>query len=179
MRRAGAELAVPHTTVWRVLRKRLEFFPYRYQPLRKNFCVKFQEKLDVNGFENTLVFTDEATFHLCSKVNRHNLRFRGTENVNVTLELQRNSPKHTSSKNGINKLIIAILWRLPKITGEIYIITNYDVNGFFEKEHEVRAPRKTGNRSSQMVMVTNSCGGVVYGDSGATEGLPRRGAGAR
>ncbi|GFR05797.1 DUF4817 domain-containing protein [Trichonephila clavata] len=46
-RRAGAELAVPCRTVWRVLRKRLQFKPYRYQmvqalkptdkPLRKNF----------------------------------------------------------------------------------------------------------------------------------------------
>ncbi|GFQ73070.1 uncharacterized protein TNCT_369631 [Trichonephila clavata] len=98
-RPAGAELAVPHRTMWRVLRKRLQFKPYRYQmvqvlkptdkPLRKNFCVKFQEKLDGNSFENTLVFTDEATFHLCGKVNRHNLRFWGTENVHVTLEHQR------------------------------------------------------------------------------------------
>ena len=73
--RAGAELAVPHTMVWRVLRKRLQFKPCRFQmvqalkptdkPLRKNFCVKFQEKLDVNGFEIRLVFTDETTFHLC------------------------------------------------------------------------------------------------------------------
>ncbi|GFR32874.1 uncharacterized protein TNCT_83111 [Trichonephila clavata] len=45
--RAGAELAVPYTTAWRVLRKPLQFKPYRYQmvqalkptdkPLRKNF----------------------------------------------------------------------------------------------------------------------------------------------
>ncbi|GFW08689.1 uncharacterized protein TNCV_2777071 [Trichonephila clavipes] len=30
-RRAGAELTVPHTTVWRVLQKRFQFKPYRYQ----------------------------------------------------------------------------------------------------------------------------------------------------
>ncbi|GFY24195.1 DUF4817 domain-containing protein [Trichonephila clavipes] len=30
-RRAGAELNVPHTTVWRVSRKRLQFKTYRYQ----------------------------------------------------------------------------------------------------------------------------------------------------
>ncbi|GFX20782.1 uncharacterized protein TNCV_78391 [Trichonephila clavipes] len=63
------------------------------KPLHKNFCVKFQEHLDVNGFENTLVFTDEAKFHLCGKVNRHNLRFWSTKNVHVTLEHQRDSPK--------------------------------------------------------------------------------------
>ncbi|GFX86738.1 DUF4817 domain-containing protein [Trichonephila clavipes] len=60
------------------------------KPLRKKFCEKFQEKFDVNGFENTLVFTDEV---FCGKVNRHNLRFWGTENVYVTLEHQRDSPK--------------------------------------------------------------------------------------
>ncbi|GFV44120.1 uncharacterized protein TNCV_3572411 [Trichonephila clavipes] len=102
-RRAGAELTVPHTTVWRVLQKRLQFKPYRHQmvqalkptdkPFRKNFCVKFQEHFDVNGFENTLVCTDEATFHLGGKLNRHNLRFGGMENVHVTLEHQRDSPK--------------------------------------------------------------------------------------
>ncbi|GFX73931.1 DUF4817 domain-containing protein [Trichonephila clavipes] len=61
--------------------------------LRKNFCVKFQKRFDVDGFENTLVFTDEATFLLCGKVNRHNLRFGGPENVHGTLEHQRDSPK--------------------------------------------------------------------------------------
>ncbi|GFR27549.1 DUF4817 domain-containing protein [Trichonephila clavata] len=30
-RRVGAELAVPYTTAWRVLRKRLQFKPYRDQ----------------------------------------------------------------------------------------------------------------------------------------------------
>ncbi|GFS68178.1 DUF4817 domain-containing protein [Trichonephila clavipes] len=55
------------------------------KPLRKNFCVEIQENLDVNGFKDTLVFTDEATFHLRCKVNRHNLGFGGTENVHVTL----------------------------------------------------------------------------------------------
>ncbi|GFS52224.1 uncharacterized protein TNCV_4849641 [Trichonephila clavipes] len=56
------------------------------KPLRNNFCVKFQEKFDVNGFENTLVFTDEATFHFSGTVYRHILRFWGTGNVCVTLE---------------------------------------------------------------------------------------------
>ncbi|GFT11706.1 DUF4817 domain-containing protein [Trichonephila clavipes] len=82
--------------------------------LRKNFCVKFQETLDVNGFENTLVFTDEATFHLCCKVNRHNLRFWGTENVYVTLELQHDSPKQDGAPPHWNKNVRELLnERLP------------------------------------------------------------------
>ena len=72
------------------------------QLLDKNFWVIFQEKLNVNGFENRLVFIDEATFqgmkphsffHLCVKFNRHNLQFWGTEKAHVTLEHQRDSPK--------------------------------------------------------------------------------------
>ncbi|GBN72867.1 hypothetical protein AVEN_113103-1 [Araneus ventricosus] len=41
------------------------------KPIRKEFCVDFQAKLEENGFANRLVFTDESTFHLCGKVNRH------------------------------------------------------------------------------------------------------------
>jgi hypothetical protein len=52
-----------------------------------------QERLEVDGFEYRLVFTDEATFHLCGKVNRHNLRFWGTENPRATLQHERDSPK--------------------------------------------------------------------------------------
>ncbi|GFV22283.1 uncharacterized protein TNCV_3923431 [Trichonephila clavipes] len=73
------------------------------KPLRNNFCVQFQGKLDVNGFENILVFTDEATFHLSGKVNRHNLRFWGTENVHVTLEHQRDSPKNKNVREFLNE----------------------------------------------------------------------------
>ncbi|GFW23135.1 uncharacterized protein TNCV_3802351 [Trichonephila clavipes] len=85
------------------------------KPLRKNFCVKFQERLDVNGFESTLVFTDEAPFHLCGKVNRHNSRFWGTENVHknrlmgtftkkcsewLLLQLEEAVPDFNSQQNG-------------------------------------------------------------------------------
>jgi hypothetical protein len=47
----------------------------------------------MDGFEDRLVFTDEATFHLCGKVNRHNLRFWGTEHPRATLQHERDSPK--------------------------------------------------------------------------------------
>ena len=40
-----------------------------------------------------LVFSDEATFDICGKVNRHNVRIRGTENPHATIEYVRDSPK--------------------------------------------------------------------------------------
>ena len=40
-----------------------------------------------------LVFSDDATFHVCGKVNRHNVRIWGTENHHATIEYVRDSPK--------------------------------------------------------------------------------------
>ncbi|GFY21750.1 DUF4817 domain-containing protein [Trichonephila clavipes] len=97
--------------------------------LRKNFCVKFQERLDVNGFENTLVFTDEATFHLCGKVNCHNLRFWGTENVHVALEHQRDSPKPDGAPPHWNKNVREFLnKRLPHRWIGTCWVTGFDMS---------------------------------------------------
>ncbi|GFU31470.1 DUF4817 domain-containing protein [Trichonephila clavipes] len=150
-RHTGAELAVLHTTVWRVSRKRLQFTPYRYQmvqalkptdkPLRKNFCGKFQENLDMNGSEDTLGFTYEATFHLCGKYNRHNLRFCNTENVHVTLEHQCDSPKDLEE---LKQWITAVL---NSITGDMlsrvwqeldYCVDICRVTGGAHIEHRLR-----------------------------------------
>ena len=40
-----------------------------------------------------IIFSDEATFHLSRKVNRYNVRIRGSENPHDTLEVERDSPK--------------------------------------------------------------------------------------
>jgi hypothetical protein len=40
-----------------------------------------------------IIFSDEATFHLSGKVNRHNVRIWGSENPHATLEVERDSPK--------------------------------------------------------------------------------------
>nr|CAH7734498.1 unnamed protein product [Callosobruchus chinensis] len=52
-----------------------------------------EDYIEKDGFANRLVFNDEATFHLCGKVNRHNLRFWGSENPHAILEHVRDSPK--------------------------------------------------------------------------------------
>ena len=101
-RRASRELAIPQTTVWRVLKKRLNMKPYKYHMLqalrptdevaRLNFCHHLTEELDEN-VTNKLVFSDEACFHLSGKVNRHNLRIWGTEKPHETIQHERDSPK--------------------------------------------------------------------------------------
>ena len=45
-----------------------------------------QQRLREDGFGEKLVLSDEATFHVCDKVNRHNVRIWGTENPHATIE---------------------------------------------------------------------------------------------
>jgi hypothetical protein len=42
--------------------------------LRFKFCEDFQQRLEEDGFAEKLVFSDEATFHVCCKVNLHKVR---------------------------------------------------------------------------------------------------------
>jgi hypothetical protein len=63
------------------------------QNLRLQFCVDFRQRLEEDGFAEKLVFSDEATFHVCGKVNRHNVRISDMENPHATVEHVRDSPK--------------------------------------------------------------------------------------
>lgn len=109
-RRAGRELNIPSTSVWRVLRRRLRFKPYRIQLLqalhegdkvrRVQFCEFIQSQMTDDDEENDdrdlvsrIVFSDEATFHLSGKVNRHNVRIWGTEQPHQIVQHERDSPK--------------------------------------------------------------------------------------
>lgn len=101
--RASAELGIPQTTVWRVLRKRLLYKPYRLQLVqallpndkvkRSEFCDQMLEIMEDGAFQQRLVFSDEATFHLSGKVNRHNVRIWGLQNPHTALQHERDSAK--------------------------------------------------------------------------------------
>ena len=43
-------------------------------------------------FLNRICFSDEATFHVFGKLNQHNARIWGTENLHITREIERDSP---------------------------------------------------------------------------------------
>jgi hypothetical protein len=78
-----------------------------------------------------LMFSDEATFHISGKVNRHKMRVRETEN-HATLEYQRDSPKVNvycarrqiyssvflaeNAANGINYLDMLQNWLMTHLT---------------------------------------------------------------
>ncbi|GFY00444.1 uncharacterized protein TNCV_1664831 [Trichonephila clavipes] len=83
VRKASGELALPKSTVWDVLNKRLKFKAYRLtlvQALPENdkqlhtvFIAKL-EMLEKDDFGDTVVFSDEAIFHVPGRVNRHKVR---------------------------------------------------------------------------------------------------------
>jgi hypothetical protein len=90
--------------VWRVVRKRLVFKPYRIQKvqqfsdedhmLRLDFCLQLQDLMSsFYHFLEKVQFSEEATFHFSVAVNRHNVRIWGSENPHACVEHQRGSPK--------------------------------------------------------------------------------------
>lgn len=100
---ASRELEMSSMTVWRVLRKRLLMKPHRLHLLqllkptvhidRSNFCIKMQDAITEEGFLDRVVFSDESTFHISGKVNKHNVRIWGTENPLEIVQHERASPK--------------------------------------------------------------------------------------
>ena len=102
IRRASRELQTSSTTVWRVIKHLhmihcklhlLQDLKETDKPAREDFCAQMQAMLEEDGFDDRLVFSDEATFQLTGKVNKHNTRIWGTENPHSTLEHVRDSPK--------------------------------------------------------------------------------------
>jgi hypothetical protein len=53
----------------------------------------FQQWLEEDGFAEKLVFSDEVTFHVCGKVNHHNIRIWSMGNPDATVEHVCDSPK--------------------------------------------------------------------------------------
>jgi hypothetical protein len=45
------------------------------------------------GLSKRIIFSDEATFHLSRKANRHNIRIWGSEKPVAVVEMERDSPK--------------------------------------------------------------------------------------
>ena len=130
--RASRELAIPQSTVWRVLRRRLHLKPYRLclvQALtdddkrkRIDFCSSMLEMIDDETFISRLVFSDEATFHLSGTVNRHNVRIWGTEHPHETVEHVRNSPKvNVFCAVSRNKIFGPFFFENDTVTGQSYL----------------------------------------------------------
>ncbi|KAJ9600337.1 hypothetical protein L9F63_009365 [Diploptera punctata] len=104
LRRASRELQIPKSTLQRIVHKRLKLHAYKVQlvqrlepndiPKRAEFANTMLDRLGADpDFMTKIFFSDEATFHLSGKVNRHNVRIWGSENPHAIQEHVRDSPK--------------------------------------------------------------------------------------
>ena len=90
IRVASNEVSNPRSTIHKVLHKRLRLHAYKLQivqalkqddyPRRTAFTEEVLQRIDDdNDYLNSVVFSDEATFHVSGKVNKHNIRIWGSE----------------------------------------------------------------------------------------------------
>ena len=98
IRTAARQLDLPRATVHKVLHKNLRLFAYKVQmlqtlqpndmPRRKEFAVNMLQRISEDEvFLKGVCFSDEATFHVLGKLNKHNVRIWGLENPHATREL--------------------------------------------------------------------------------------------
>ena len=87
----------------KIVRKRLQLYPYKLQlvqklqpedpPKRLAFCEDLLSRMETDqGLFERFIFSDEATF-LSRKVNRHNTRIWGSQNTHALIEMERDSQK--------------------------------------------------------------------------------------
>jgi len=106
VRRLSLQVQIPSSTVHQILRKHLKFRAYKIQVVqhlqgndytaRVDGCNLVIEKIENdNRFLSNVIFSDEATFHISGRVNRHNCRIWGEENPHELYEHKRDSPKVT------------------------------------------------------------------------------------
>jgi len=94
--RESQEFQMPQSSVWCILHKCLHMRGYRLQLLQAlnpqdhnlhfHFFMDFKQQLEEDGFAEKLVFSDEAMFCVCGKVNHHNVCIWDMENPRATME---------------------------------------------------------------------------------------------
>ena len=104
IRRVMNATGLSYGTVWRIARA--NFHPYKMQTMqqllptdhasRLLFANSVIERLDnESDFIDTVIFSDEAHFHLHGGVNTHNVRYWAAENPNWVAEKPLHSPRVT------------------------------------------------------------------------------------
>ena len=115
-----------------------------------------QVMLEEDGFDDCLVFSDEATFHVTGKVNKHNTRIWGTKHPYAIQEHVRDSPKmnvfFAISKKGVYG---PFFFERTKVNGEAYfaMLQNWLMKLLFEEERADSIFRQDGAPSHWSVNV--------------------------
>ena len=104
IRRASTELQIPISTIQKITHMRLHLCAFKIQlrhhikpndrPLRAHFAAEMVLRIENdNSYLYNIVFSDETTFHLCGKLNKHHCRIWGSENPHVIHEHERHTTK--------------------------------------------------------------------------------------
>ena len=133
IRRASRQLNIPRSTVHKVLHKRLRLHAYKVQilqalqpndfKLRHEFAIEMLDRIEQNpNYLANVVFSDEATFHTCGKVNRHNVRIWGSEAPHSFREHVRDSRKVNVWCALMKDMIVGPFFFIEQtVTGDIYL----------------------------------------------------------
>ncbi|GFW82071.1 uncharacterized protein TNCV_772001 [Trichonephila clavipes] len=106
VRRVADALDLTRSTVQKIMRNILRYYPYKLQfvqellprdfETRHLFSLQFLARLEVDPeWPWNILWTDEAHFHLDGSVNTHNCRIWETDNPHSTLRVPLHSPKVT------------------------------------------------------------------------------------
>ncbi|GFX99875.1 uncharacterized protein TNCV_259121 [Trichonephila clavipes] len=106
VRRVAEALGLPRSTLLKIMRNILRYYPYKLQfvqellpydfETRHLFSLQFLVRLEVDPeWLWNILGTDEAHFHLDGSVNTHNCRIWETDNPHSTLRVPLHSPKVT------------------------------------------------------------------------------------
>lgn len=117
LKRAYASTGIPCSSVHKILHEKLNMMPYKMSHLQQLFdsdraartvmCTELLNSVSNDeSFLSKICFSDEATFHLHGRVNRHNCVIWGTENPKAVHEIPIKSPKVTVWCGLTNKEII-------------------------------------------------------------------------
>ena len=99
IRRASTELQIPRLKIHKIIHKCLHLCAFNIQlhhhikpndrPLRTHFATEMLLQIENNSYLDNIDFLDEANFHLCGKLNKHNCQISGSENPHVIHEHER------------------------------------------------------------------------------------------
>lgn len=132
IRRASSTLSISQTTIFKILTFDLHKKAYRIQvlhnlheedyPRRSAMCAYLIDQIQSANLLDNILFSDEATFHMCGKNNRHNCRIWGNEKPKKFITWQRDSPK-VNVWLGITKLKAygPFFFQEATITGTVYL----------------------------------------------------------
>ena len=125
------ELDIRRSTLQRIIRNGLRFKSYHLQVIhhlhngdfrvRMEMCIELLRLWVLEDLKNNILFSDEAVFHVCGIVNRHNSRIWACERPSEFIEWETNTPKVNVWIGMTNKKIYGpYFFGENTINGEIY-----------------------------------------------------------